>query len=129
MLKLSPIQPYNLISLVFGSNFESAGTVQVNNGLPNVELRQIEGFSLFDWAKVFEKATNIEPNFDFAYYNIALLNLKIVPKDVEKSIENLRKAISLNPEFSNWVKEDACEHDYLKPIREHNCFKCIVLKK
>ena len=78
--------------------------------------------------KYFKKVTKIEPNYDIAYYNIAILIVKINPNDTNEAIENLRKAINLNPEFANWVKKDAFEDDDLESFREDKCFKCIVMK-
>ena len=75
----------------------------------------------------FAEVTKLEPEFDVAYYMVAIMKLKIEPKDVDGAMENMRRAINLNPELKNWVKKDAYEDEDLKPIREDKCFKCIVL--
>lgn len=70
----------------------------------------------------FSKATEINECFDIAYYNIAILTIKMNPKDVDGSVENLKKAISLNPEIKNWAAKD----NDLNPIKENQCFKCLI---
>ncbi len=88
---------YNLISLKFGSNFESTGTVSVQNGLPNVELRNIDGFSLFDWAKVFMQATTIHMVSSACFYLLDLLQLSTTEvhlysrnTNIDPQLDNIR---------------------------------------
>lgn len=73
-LKLN--QKYNLISLKYGTDSQFSSTVEVNNGLPNIEMRTIEGFSLFDWATVIEQATYIHAVSSSIFYLLELLDTK-----------------------------------------------------
>jgi hypothetical protein len=50
--------------------------MEVDNGLRNVELREIGGFNLLDWAKVIENATNIHAVGSSNIYLFETLDLK-----------------------------------------------------
>lgn len=82
--------PYNLINIFFGTNSQLKGNIQLDNGLPNIEMRTIPGFSLFDWAKVIENATDIHVVNSSILYIMELLELKCkqptlyVRKPIEK---------------------------------------------
>jgi glycosyltransferase involved in cell wall biosynthesis len=69
---------YNLVQRTFGTRREQQLTIQmeVDNGLRNVELREIGGFNLLDWAKVIENATNIHAVGSSNIYLFETLDLK-----------------------------------------------------
>lgn len=58
LFKLTDQEPYNLICANFTGQFKTK-IIHVNNGLRNIYLNPINGYSLFDWAMVMEKATEI----------------------------------------------------------------------
>lgn len=74
LLKLPP--KYNLINRTFGSQSQLKAATKVDNGLPNIDMRTIEGFSLFDWAYVMENATEIHTVSTSIIYLLEMLNLK-----------------------------------------------------
>lgn len=49
---------YNLVNPHFGGSFEKVN-IKVNNDLPVIEMRKIEGFTLLDWMPVIIGASNI----------------------------------------------------------------------
>lgn len=74
---------FNLISASFGNNFidrlpspHSADFQFPQNGLKNIEMRMIPGFSLFDWSAVIERATTIHVVSSSCIYLFELLKLK-----------------------------------------------------
>ena len=73
VLKLHPNEKYNLISDQFTTG--GARTIPIeepNNGLRNVHMKFIEGFTLIDWLMVYQGAQNI---FAVASSNIYLFEL------------------------------------------------------
>jgi hypothetical protein len=52
---------YNLINKLFGTQPGSfiKHEVKSNNNLTNVDIRYIDGYTIFDWCKVIERASNI----------------------------------------------------------------------
>lgn len=50
---------YNLVNKRFGTNAERSVEIQCNNGLRNIEMTEIEGYSLFDWTPVITGAMEI----------------------------------------------------------------------
>lgn len=74
--KLGECKAYNLIHQQFGSDKKFSRPLKVNNGLLNVELSEIPGFSLFDWAMVYENATNIHAVSSSNIYIMEMLELK-----------------------------------------------------
>jgi hypothetical protein len=73
---------YNLVNVNFGCWSPSGlrpGTshvpVLVDNGLRNITLDFIPGYSLFDWAAVIERATNIHTVSTSIFYLLELLKL------------------------------------------------------
>lgn len=51
--------PFNLINKRFGTNAERSIQLEVNNYLKNVEMTEINGYSLFDWTSVLYAAAEI----------------------------------------------------------------------
>lgn len=72
----STIGQYNLIHEEFGSDVQFTRRIKVDNGLPNVYVRQIPGYSLFDWAAVYENATTIHAVSSSNIYIMEMLDLK-----------------------------------------------------
>lgn len=75
---MPPHAEYNLISNRFGGLEQGQFTVpiKVDNGLPNVYLRYVEGYNLLDWASVIENATHIHTVGSSINYMMEVLELK-----------------------------------------------------
>lgn len=88
-------KPFNLLNTTFGSESQLNVPIVINNGLPTVHMRTIEGFSLFDWAMVIEKATHIHTVSTSIIYLLELLSLQaktvnIYPrKPIEQDLRNV----------------------------------------
>ena len=52
-------EPFNFINRNFRTNFSGKSPIKVNNGLLNIEMRPIKGFTLIDWSLVLERASSI----------------------------------------------------------------------
>lgn len=50
---------YNLISEVFTPSFSMKYEIKIQNGLQNVHLQKLDNYTLLDWGKVIENATNL----------------------------------------------------------------------
>lgn len=50
---------FNLISQEWGCHKTGTVDIKVNNGLPNIHIRKMEGYSLFDWSLLMQRATTI----------------------------------------------------------------------
>lgn len=57
-LNIRPGDEYNLVSMNYTSGFKMRG-IQISNGLRTIYLNPIQGYSLFDWAAVMERAAEI----------------------------------------------------------------------
>lgn len=68
--------PYNLINRFFGSDSQLQVTINVNNECQNIEMKTIQGFSLFDYAKVMENADNLHLVSSSTIYLTEQLELK-----------------------------------------------------
>lgn len=71
----SPMGGYNLISPYYGSNSQFKAPIEVSNGLPNVYMNSVEGYSLFDWSLLIENATTIHAVSSSIVYLLELLDL------------------------------------------------------
>lgn len=67
---------YNLVSRFYGSNSQFSAPIRTNNGLPNVEVETLEGYSLFDYSTLIENATEIHAVSSSIFYLLELLTLK-----------------------------------------------------
>lgn len=67
---------YNLVNTTFGSDSQLQIPIIVNNGLPTIHMRTIDGFSLFDWAYIIEHAATIHTVSTSIIYLLELLKLK-----------------------------------------------------
>jgi hypothetical protein len=66
---------YNLISPYYGSGSQFKANIAPNNGLPNIYMTSIEGYSLFDWSAIIENATTIHAVSSSIVYLLELLSL------------------------------------------------------
>lgn len=73
VLGLTNGEEFNLISETFQADFHGNKKIALDNGLKNIYLKQIPGYSLFDWALVIEKATNIHVVSSSIIYLLELL--------------------------------------------------------
>lgn len=67
---------YNLVSSHFGSDSRFNANISVDNGLPNIEMRTMKGYSLFDWCYIIENATNIHTVSSSIVYLLEILKLQ-----------------------------------------------------
>lgn len=68
-------KPYNLISTTFGNRGQYKLEINVNNEYRNIELRNIPGYSLFDWSAIIENAETIHAVSSASLYLFELLTL------------------------------------------------------
>ncbi|MBS1772043.1 MAG: hypothetical protein JST82_04235 [Bacteroidetes bacterium] len=80
---------YNLINNTFGSDNQFMINICPDNALPNVEMKAMPGFSIFDWAKVIEQATEIHTVSTSIVYMLELLPIYVpIHLYPRKPIEN-----------------------------------------
>lgn len=79
VLQLGDGEKYRLINRTFRHDNSGKCQIQEPNGMTNVEMRPIEGFSLLDWCKVIENADDIHTVSTSIFYLLELLTLKCVP--------------------------------------------------
>lgn len=65
---------YNLISPYYGSGSQFKANIEPDNGLPNIYMSSIPGYSLFDWSLLLEHATEIHAVSSSIIYLLELLN-------------------------------------------------------
>lgn len=68
-------EPFILTNPMFRSNFTGHIPMVTGNDLPVVEMRIIEGYSLFDYAGLIEKATQIHVVNSAIFYLLEVLDL------------------------------------------------------
>jgi hypothetical protein len=105
LLGIRPGDKYNLISDTFGSEMKLKVPVTIHNDYRNVHLTYIEGFSLFDWAPVFEYATTIHVVSSSNIYIMEMLDLQ-----AEEIKLYLRRPIESNHDNYNYILE---KHQYI----------------
>lgn len=102
VLGLKDNEEYNLISETFTTQNISPIKIALNNRLKNVHLNFIQGFTLIDWLKVIQNATNIHAVSSSNIYLFELFNLKAkevhlyIRKPYEKSHENYDYLLTKN---------------------------------
>lgn len=97
MVKGFGYERYNFINNSFGGSFEQVN-IKVDNGLPNVYLEKLQGYTLLDWGKVIEGAENIHTVETSVIYYI-------------ESLKTIAKEFHLYPRFP-WL-----EHvDYMRGL-------------
>lgn len=75
-LGIKPGDKFNLVSTIFGSKAEHKIDISVSNGFRNIEMVSIEGYSLFDWAGVMERAAEIHAVSSATLYLFEILDIK-----------------------------------------------------
>lgn len=83
LLNIEVGEQFNLVNMKFGchvggTNFKpeaQSTNFEVNNGLRNIEMGMIDGYSLFDWSSIIERATNIFTVSTSSFYLFELLRL------------------------------------------------------
>lgn len=75
-LGIDQYNPYNLVNSTFGSESQLNLPISIDNSLPIVTMRTIQGFSLFDWAQVIERATCIHTVSTSIIYLLEQLTLE-----------------------------------------------------
>jgi hypothetical protein len=76
MLCLREGEEFNLISNFFKSDYSGEQQIHVNNGLRNIHMQPIMGYTLFDWCGVIERATTIHAVASSINYLIEILNVQ-----------------------------------------------------
>lgn len=66
---------YNFINNNFGGSFERV-EIATSNGLPNVYMKKIEGFTMLDWGMVIENAAEVHTVETSLLYYVESLNFK-----------------------------------------------------
>jgi hypothetical protein len=69
---------YNLISPYYGSGSQFKADIAPNNGLPNIHMTSLQGYSLFDWQMLIENATTIHAVSSSIVYLLELLDLRAI---------------------------------------------------
>ncbi len=81
-------EKFNLINKRFGTNAERSVEISVSNEYRNIEMTNIEGYSLFDWMMVMTSAVEIHTVSTSIIYMLELLPLaKPIHLYVRKPIE------------------------------------------
>lgn len=90
-------QKFNLVNRHFRSDQTGLVDIQINNGLPNIEMRNIPGTTLLDWAKVIEAATEIHTVHTAIVYIIDVL------ETTDKLHQYLRKPDEKDFAFTDYL--------------------------
>lgn len=75
-LGLATGEKYNFVAMEFGSNGNGKIEIDLDNGLKNIELKPVPGFSLFDWCWIIQNAENIHAVSSSTLYLFEILDLK-----------------------------------------------------
>lgn len=77
LLGVADGEEYNFVSGVFGSNAHHSVPIKRNDGgLKDVEMIIVPGYTIFDWCRIIENATNIHAVSSSTLYLFELLDLK-----------------------------------------------------
>jgi hypothetical protein len=108
VLGLHPDEKYNLISQTFGLRASHGVTINVDNGLRNVYMSVIDGFTLIDWLTVMENATTIHAVASSNIYLFELFDMKAEKIDlyIRRPIERNHDNYSYILEKRNYVFHD-----------------------
>jgi len=104
LLSIKDGDKYNLVSTTFGTGMKHKVPIVVNNAYRNIDLQYIPGYSLFDWAGVFEQATTIHVVSSSNIYIMEMLDLQ-----ADEIKLYLRKPIESNHDNYNYLLE---RHNY-----------------
>lgn len=67
---------FNLVNVTFGHEATMKITPRINNDLPIIEMRNIDGFTLIDWLGVVELASEIHASNSSLNYLLELMDIK-----------------------------------------------------
>lgn len=67
---------YNLVNNFAGTELQLKGKIAVDNGLPTIDMRKVEDYTLFDWATIIENAAHIYTISTSIIYLLEMLDLK-----------------------------------------------------
>jgi len=81
-LKLKDNDQYNLISNTYRTDFNGKINIKITYRLKNVNVVNINGFTLLDWSKMIENATNIHIVSSSILLLVEQLNLKAINKSI-----------------------------------------------
>jgi glycosyltransferase involved in cell wall biosynthesis len=99
VLKLKDNEQYNLINTKFRTNQSGiSNEIRVDNELPNIEMRNIDGFTMIDWLMVIQKATYIHSVSTSIIYLLELFELQA--KEVHLYV---RKPDERNFDFIDYI--------------------------
>lgn len=76
VLEINDTPRFNLINKRFGTNGDRSVEISLHNHNRNIEMSEIEGFSLFDWAYVIEKAEEVHTVSTSLLFIIELLKVR-----------------------------------------------------
>jgi hypothetical protein len=88
-------RPYHLINKRFRTNESGIAPIPNDTSMKNIEMTNINGFSMFDWSKIIENAAHISTVGTSLNYLIELLNLKA-------SYITLYKRMPDEPHYKNY---------------------------
>lgn len=74
-LGLQDGNPYALINTTFGSDFQGRVNIKIPRGVKVVTMRQMSGYSLFDWARVIQRASVIHTVSTSIIYMLEMLDI------------------------------------------------------
>jgi len=75
-------EEYNLINKYFRTDSSGIADITVDNGLRNINMSSLAGFSLFDWATIIEQAAEIHTVGTSILYVLEMLELKAKQVDM-----------------------------------------------
>lgn len=75
-LGLNDGEQYNLINTNFRTDQSGKINIKVNNGLKNIELKNVPGYTMLDWGRVIENASTIHTVGTSINYMIEIMDVK-----------------------------------------------------
>lgn len=75
--QLTPGKPYILVNRYFGAMGQMQITPQIDSDLPIVEMKPVPGYTIFDWCKIIEGASEIHSANTSLCYILDRMNLNI----------------------------------------------------
>lgn len=101
-LGIAQHEPYNLLSVNFGSGTKRTVDISVSNNFRNVEMDFVQGYSMFDWCSIIERARTIHAVSSSSLYLFELLNLMAeeihiyTRKPMEKNLDFVKPLFTKN---------------------------------
>jgi len=94
LLELTQGKRFILVNQNYQSAFQSKAKLDIPKGIGIIEMKPIEGYSLFDWAKVIEHAAEIHTVSTSLLYLLELLDLKqpihLYPRENDPQFEQVK---------------------------------------